>query len=223
MRQNTFLYQSLSYRIAAGIAVFVVTTFSGLLADTTLHAASPSGESGELDGRSVAILVENMYEDLELWYPYYRLKEAGAEVMIVGPKEDTSYESKHGYPATSDRAAADVSADKLDGVIIPGGYSPDRMRRHPEMVQLVHDLDAAGKLVAAICHGGWMLCSADVLEGREATSYSSIKDDMVHAGADWVDRTVVRDKNLVTSRFPADLPNFMRTVIAVLHQQASAK
>ncbi|MHB0958509.1 MAG: type 1 glutamine amidotransferase domain-containing protein [Pirellulaceae bacterium] len=170
----------------------------------------------ELQRKKVAILVEQLYEDLELWYPYYRLKEAGAEVVIVGPKARETYPSKHGYPAKSDQAADDVSAGDFDAVVIPGGYSPDHMRRSKAMVRLVRDMDAQGKTIAAICHGGWMLCSADVLKNRRVTSYSSIKDDVTHAGAQWVDEEVVEDGNLITSRQPADLPAFMRAVVQAL-------
>lgn len=161
-----------------------------------------------------AVLVEDLYEDQELWYPVQRLTEAGAQVTLVGPEAGVTYKSKHGYPATSDKAAGDVPVDEIDGVIVPGGYAPDRMRRHEPMVRLVRETFQAGKVVAAICHGGWMLCSAGVLEGKEATSFSAIKDDLVHAGAKWVDQEVVRDDNLITSRTPDDLPAFLRTIIA---------
>ena len=171
-----------------------------------------------LEGKSVAVLVEDIYEDLELWYPVYRLREAGAEVVLVGPESGKTYTSKHGYPATADRAAGDVSAAEYDAVIIPGGYAPDRMRRHPAMVKLVADAVRDDKTVAAICHGGWMLCSADALRGRRVTSFVAIRDDMVHAGAEWVDEQVVCDGNLITSRTPADLPAFLRSILASLAQ-----
>lgn len=169
----------------------------------------------ELHGKRVAILVENIYEDLEFWYPYYRLKEAGAEVVVVGSGAE-SYQSKHGYPAKADTAADKVSAAEFDGVIIPGGYAPDHMRRHPAMVKLVREAVEQGKVVAAICHAGWMLASAGVLRGRTVTGFFSIKDDLINAGANYVDREVVRDGNIITSRFPADLPAFMRETIAAL-------
>jgi len=172
----------------------------------------------QLEGKTFAVLVEDQYEDQELWYPVRRLQEAGADVVIVGPEAGATYASKHGYPATADRAAADVSAGQFDGVIIPGGYAPDRMRRHPAMVQLVADASADGKVVAAICHAGWMLASAGVLKGRHATSFFAIKDDMINAGAEWVDKEVVVDGNLVTSRQPDDLPAFLRAIL----EQATA-
>lgn len=167
-----------------------------------------------LSGKKFAVLVEKFYEDQELWYPVYRLREAGADVHIVGPQAGATYESKHGYPAKADRAAAEVSGKDYDGVIIPGGYSPDHMRRHEAMVQFVKDAGAANKLLAAICHAGWMLCSADVLRGKKCTSFFAIKDDMVNAGCEWVDEEVVQDGNLITSRTPADLPAFMKAIIA---------
>ena len=167
----------------------------------------------KLKGKRFAVLVEDMYEDQELWYPVRRLQEEGADVVIVGPEKGATYKSKHGYPATAQASASEVSGRQLDGVIVPGGYAPDRMRRHAAMVQLVRDAFEANKIVGVICHGGWMLCSADVLKGRMATGFSAIKDDMVHAGAEWVDREVVQDRNLVTSRQPDDLPAFMRTII----------
>ncbi len=169
--------------------------------------------ANEAQGKRFAVLVENEYEDLELWYPVFRLREAGAEVAIVGPKSGEVYRSKHGYPAKADRAAAEVKAGELDGVIIPGGYAPDKMRRHEAMVQLVKDAVQGGKLVAAICHAGWMLCSADAVRGRRVTSFSSIKDDLKHAGAEWVDQPVVQDGNLITSRQPGDLPQFMEAIL----------
>ena len=168
----------------------------------------------------VAILAETLYEDLELWYPYYRLREAGADVFVVGSGSAETYQSKHGYPVTVDAEADTVTASQFDGVIIPGGYSPDHMRRHPSMVKLVREAHEQGKVVAAICHAGWMLCSANIVRGKTVTSYRSIKDDMVNAGANWVDREVVRDGTLITSRSPADLPAFMRTTIAALQERA---
>jgi protease I len=170
-------------------------------------------------GQHVAILVERDYEDLELWYPYYRLKEAQADVVLVGPESGVIYPSKHGYPAKTHKKIDDMSAADVAAVIIPGGYSPDHMRRNARMVQFVKDCAERGKVVAAICHGGWMLCSAGVLKGKRATSYVSIKDDMTNAGAHWVDEEVVRDGTLITSRKPDDLPHFMTAVLEGLSLQ----
>ena len=181
------------------------------------------GTSSALRGMRVAILAETLYEDLELWYPYYRLREEGADVFVVGSGSAEIYQSKHGYPVTVDAEAETVTASQFDAVIVPGGYSPDHMRRHPSMVKLVREAHEQGKIVAAICHAGWMLASANIVRGRTATSYRSIKDDMVNAGANWVDREVVRDANLVTSRTPADLPAFMRTVIGALRERRTTE
>jgi protease I len=165
---------------------------------------------------TVAVLVENFYEDLELWYPVLRLREAGAKVTIVGPEAGKTYTSKHGYPAKSEAAAGDVKGSDFDAVIVPGGYAPDHMRRHKPMVELVRDAATSGRIVAAICHAGWMLASANVIRGKTMTCFFAIKDDMVNAGATVVDREVVRDGNLITSRTPADLPAFCRAIVEAL-------
>ena len=169
-----------------------------------------------MDGKRVAILVDDLYEDLELWYPYYRLLEAGHQVDLVGHEKDRVYNSKHHYPAKADRAAAEVTADEYDGVVIPGGYAPDKMRTKEAMVRFVREMNDRGKLVAAICHAGWMLVSADILRGRRATSVRAIRDDMRNAGCEWVDEEVVVDGNLVTSRTPVDLPAYMKAILAKL-------
>lgn len=167
----------------------------------------------ELINKKFVVFVEKMFNDLEFWYPYYRLKEAGAEVAIVGSGSAETYTGKAGTQAVVDAAAANISEGNFDGLVIPGGYAPDMMRRYPSMVELVRDFDGAGKPVAAICHAGWMLASAKILQGRTVTSFFAIKDDLEHAGATWVDQDVVVDKNLITSRTPDDLPAFMRALI----------
>lgn len=170
----------------------------------------------ELQEKKVAILIEEMFNTHEFWYPYFRLKEAGAEVVVVGTGSAEIYHGKPGTDAEPDVSADQVSAADFDGVVIPGGYAPDLMRRSPQMVQFVKDLFDSGKIVSAICHAGWMLVSAGVLKGKTVTSFFAIKDDMVNAGAEWVDREVVVDGNLVTSRKPDDLPAFMKAVIGAL-------
>jgi len=167
----------------------------------------------------VAILAENIYEDLELWYPYYRLLEAGIEVQIVAPLAGQTYESKHGYPAISDLASKDARVEDFDGVVVPGGFAPDRMRRDAELRRFVAGMDEAGKVVAAICHAGWMLISAKMLGGRRVTSVEAIRDDMENAGATWLDEAVVVDGNLITSRTPADLPVFMPAILNALQSE----
>jgi protease I len=172
----------------------------------------------ELDGKRVVILAEDLYEDQELWYPLLRLREAGATVCVVGPKAGAVYKSKHGYPVTTDMAASDVNLGDVAGVVVPGGYAPDRLRRHGALVRLVRDVHEKGAVVAFICHGGWVPISAGILKGKRATSVGAIRDDMVNAGADWVDEAVVRDGNLVSSRTPDDLPVFCKTLIDALSQ-----
>lgn len=170
----------------------------------------------ELAGARVAILAEDLYEEVELWYPYYRLKEAGATVTIIGTGRAATFNGKHGLPVTVDRSIDDVSPDDFDAVVIPGGFAPDLMRRKPSMVELVRALGASGKPVSAICHGASMLISARLVRGRNLTCFFSIKDDIVEAGGNFIDAEVVRDGNVITSRVPADLPAFMPEVIATI-------
>ena len=173
-----------------------------------------------LKGKRVAILAENLYQEMELWVPYYRMKEEGAEVRVVGAGGSRSYASKHGYPVAVDVQADAVSAVEFDAVIVPGGYAPDMMRRHEAMVKLVREAAQQGKVVAAICHAGWMQASADVIRGKKVTSFFSIKDDMVHAGGQWSDAEVVVDGYLITSRKPDDLPAFCRAIVGALSKTA---
>jgi len=169
-----------------------------------------------LKGKRVAIFAEDLYEDLELWYPLLRLKEAGAEVVVVGPGDAKEHHGKYGYPVAVDQAISDVNAARFDAVVVPGGYAPDRMRRHAGMVAFIREMARRGKIVAAICHGPWMLASAEVVAGKTVTCFSAIKDDLVHAGATYQDAEVVVDGNLITSRQPADLPAFLGAIIAGL-------
>jgi deglycase len=169
----------------------------------------------ELAGKRIAILVEDMYQEHEFWYPFYRMKEAGAKVTVVGTGAK-EYHSKIGLPAPGGVPAESVAAPDFDAVIVPGGYAPDRMRRNAAMLKLVRDSFTQGKIVAAICHAGWVLVSAGILKGKKATCVSAIKDDVVNAGATYVDQEVVRDGNLITSRTPDDLPAFCRGIIAAL-------
>ena len=170
----------------------------------------------DLKGTRVAVLAEEIYEDLELWYPVLRLREAGAEVKIVGPRAGEVYKSKHGYPAKADLGMDEANPAEFSAVVIPGGYAPDRMRRHAAMLNFVRAMHEAGKPVAFICHAGWVPISAGIVRGRTVTSVSAIKDDLVNAGARWVDQEVVIDGNLITSRTPPDLPAFCRELIGLL-------
>ncbi len=176
----------------------------------------------DLSSARVAVLVEQQYQELEVWYPVYRLREAGCKVTLVGPKAGENYPSKLGYPAKSDRAVSDVSADDFDAVVIPGGFAPDFLRRTEAMITLVSNLAEQGKVVAAICHGPWVLCSTQALKGKKATCFFAIKDDVMNAGAKYSDAEVVRDGNLITSRKPDDLPAFLKTIIQAITEYKPA-
>jgi protease I len=173
----------------------------------------------QLQGRCIAILVDIAYQEMEVWYPYYRFQEAGAQCVFVGAEAGKVYASKVGYPATAQLSYDAANADAFDGVVIPGGYAPDHIRRHAKANQFVKEMNTHGKLVASICHGAWVLCSAGILKGRRATCFFAIKDDVVNAGAHYEDAEVVVDHNLVTSRKPEDLPAFCRAAIQVLVEQ----
>src|SRR5438128_6231716 len=172
----------------------------------------------ELEGRRAAVLVEQQYQEMEVWYPVYRLREAGCKVTLVGPEAGQTYPSKLGYPAKSDRSARDVSADDFDILVIPGGFAPDFLRRSEAVLKLVSTMAEEGKVVAAICHGAWVLCSTQALKGKKATCFFAIKDDVSNAGARYVDAEVVRDGNLITSRKPDDLPAFLQAIIQAVRE-----
>ncbi|OGR87816.1 MAG: protease [Elusimicrobia bacterium RIFCSPHIGHO2_02_FULL_57_9] len=163
--------------------------------------------------KTVVVLIEEQYQDLEVWVPYYRLREAGIKTLLLGRETGKAYKSKHGYPVVAQTDYSKTKAKDLDGVIIPGGFAPDFMRRYPEPALLVAEMFKSGKLVASICHGAWILCSAGVLKGMTATCFYAIADDVKNAGARYVDREVVVDKNLITSRKPEDLPAFCSEII----------
>jgi protease I len=167
--------------------------------------------------KRLAVLVEQKYEELELWYPVLRFREAGARVSLIGPEGGKTYPSKLGYPAKTDVAARDVDISQYDALLIPGGFCPDYIRRSDDMLKLVRKAVELKLPIAAICHGPWVLCSTEALRGgRKATSYSSIKDDLVNAGATWVDAEVVVDGNIITSRTPEDLPAFTKALLAAV-------
>jgi len=173
-------------------------------------------ESMKLKGKKIALMVDREYQELEVWYPYYRLGEEGAEVVRVAPRAAEQYPSKLGYPCPSDAAAGELDAGEFDAVVVPGGWCPDYMRRDESMIRFIRQAARAGIVLAAICHGGWMLCCTDALKGRKATSFIAIRHDMINAGAEWVDQEVVIDGNVITSRRPDDLPAFCAAVIKAL-------
>lgn len=168
--------------------------------------------------KKVAILIEDLFDERELIYPYFRLLEEGFQVDLIGAEKDKVYTSKVGLTEKSTHSSKEVSADDYLGVVIPGGFSPDYMRRTKETVDFVREMDKAGKPIAAICHGGWMLASACDLKGKKVTSFFAIKDDLVNAGAEYVDQEVVVDGHLITSRTPKDLPIFLKTIIEKLRE-----
>ena len=173
-----------------------------------------------LSGKRIVILCGPDYEDMELHYPRYRLMEEGAEVVVAGIGEKT-YKGKKGYPVTVDAQVTELSVRDFDAVVIPGGYAPDHMRRSEELLSLVREIHDEGKTVAAICHAAWVTVSAGILKGRRMTCAPAIKDDVINAGADYVDEPVVVDGNLVTSRRPDDLPAFLPALIQAIATQDS--
>ena len=168
------------------------------------------------ENKHVLAFVDDIYEDLELWYPKLRLQEAGLQMTVAGPRADAVYAGKHGYPCRSDAAIADMNAADFDGVLLPGGFMPDKLRRDAKVLDLIRQIAGAGKLTAAICHGGWLAISAGVYRGVRVTGSLGIKDDLVNAGAVWEDAAVVVDRHFVSSRKPDDLPDFCRAMLKVL-------
>lgn len=169
-----------------------------------------------LSGQRMLIFVGDDYEDLELWYPKLRLMEAGAHVVVAGEMEGHQYSGKHGYPCVADAAIADMETADFQGVVCPGGWMPDKLRRNPQVLELIREFHASGKMIAAICHGGWMPISAGVYRGVKVTGSAGIKDDLINAGAHWEDAPVVVDRHFVSSRKPDDLPAFCEGMLKVL-------
>lgn len=163
--------------------------------------------------RRVLIFVDDIYEDLELWYPKLRFIEAGAHVVVAGPEAEHRYSGKHGYPCVSDAAIRDMEAADFHAVVVPGGFMPDKLRRDAKVLELVRQFAASGKLVAAVCHGGWIPISAGVYRGVRVTGSPGIKDDLINAGANWEDAAVVVDRHFISSRKPDDLPDFCRAIL----------
>ena len=172
-----------------------------------------------LSGKRILSFVGDVYEDLELWYPKLRMIEAGAEFICAGQESDIRYDGKNGYPCVSDTRISDMNAGDFDGLLCPGGFMPDKLRRDANVLQLVRDFHEQGKLVAAICHGGWIPISAKVYDGVRVTGSLGIKDDLENAGAIWEDAPVVVDRHFVSSRKPDDLPDFCKGMLQVLVRQ----
>lgn len=170
----------------------------------------------DISGKKIAIVLDEQYQELEVWYPYYRFIEAGANVELIASQAGKTYLSKLGYPCVSTNSVDTVRGGEFDAVIIPGGWAPDFMRRDERMIRFIQQCVSAEIVLAAICHGGWMLCCTDVLRGRCATSFVAIKHDMINAGANWVDEQCVVDGNVITARQPDDLPAFCKAVIEAI-------
>jgi len=166
--------------------------------------------------KKVAILVDEMYQVLEVWYPYYRFLEAGFQVNLVAAEAKKEYHSKEGYPCISGISAAEADAGDYDCLLVPGGFAPDFMRRSADVIKFASDMVDSGRIIAAICHGGWLLCSTKIYKGKKATCFMAIKDDIINAGAEYIDDECVVDGNLITSRKPDDLPAFCTAVMEAL-------
>lgn len=170
--------------------------------------------------QNILILVADEYEDLELQYPKYRLLEAKKKVTIAGEKKEITYKGKHGYPCKADITFDEIKVKDFDGLIIPGGYAPDKLRRNSKVLEITKEFNDQKKLIAFICHAGWVPISAKIIKGVKCTSFMAIKDDMINAGAKWVDEPVVVDRNFITSRSPADLPVFCPAIIEYLSKKS---
>lgn len=171
-----------------------------------------------LENHKVISLVDHDFDDLELWYPVLRLREEGAQVDLVGQEAKKTYIGKNGVPAESDYAFADINPEEYDAVIVPGGWAPDKLRRFPEVTNIVNHMKDNNKTIGEICHAGWVLISAGILDGKTVTSTPGIKDDMTNAGAKWVNEPVVTDGQLVSSRRPPDLPDYLPELIKTMEK-----
>lgn len=174
-----------------------------------------------LQGKSVICLLDDEFEDLELWYPVYRVREEGATVRFAAPEKGRTYIGKYGVPATSDLSYGELDSASCDGVLVPGGWAPDKIRRYPEVLAFIREMNEAGKPIGQICHAGWVLISARILNGRNVTSTPGIRDDMENAGARWFDEPVVVDGNLISARRPPDLPPYAKAFVKALRASRS--
>lgn len=177
----------------------------------------------DLHGKKIAVLVADQYQEMEVWYPLLRFREDSVETEAVGAEAGKTYYSKKGYPVVADKSLADIHASDYDAVVIPGGWAPDTLRQDQRVLKFVREMHETGRVVAAICHAGWVLTSADIVRGRKATCFKAIKDDLIHAGANYVDSEVVVDGNIITSRMPTDLPAFCREITKALATQPAAR
>ncbi|UHA74071.1 type 1 glutamine amidotransferase domain-containing protein [Paenibacillus sp. 481] len=172
-----------------------------------------------LSGKRIVALVDEEFEDLELWYPIYRAREEGAEVHLVGEQRGKTYIGKYGVPATAEYAFEDIDTAQYDGLLVPGGWAPDKLRRYPEVLRIVREINTAEKAIGQICHAGWVLISAKILEGRTVTSTPGIRDDMENAGCTWIDQDVVVDGHIISARRPPDLAPYGKAFCDVVAQQ----
>lgn len=172
-----------------------------------------------LKDKKILALIHHDFEDLEFWYPVLRLREEGAIVVVAGEEGNTKYSGKYGVPAISDISFQEVNPLTFDGILVPGGWAPDKLRRFKEVLTIVQVMDNNKKIIGQICHAGWVLISAKILKGKKVTSTPGIKDDMENAGAIWIDEPVVVDGHLVSSQRPPDLPDYMREFIKALYKK----
>ena len=170
----------------------------------------------KLKDKKVAYLVEDQFEDLEFWVPVMRLREEGAQVVVIGTGSQEAYQRKHGLTAAVDTTADQVNPADFDAVVVPGGWAPDKLRRYTAVKDLVREVYGADKIVGSICHAGWVLASAGILEGHRAAGSMGIKDDMENAGATWHDASAFRDGNIVWGRVVEDIPNFCRELVRAI-------
>ncbi|HEX8731075.1 MAG TPA: type 1 glutamine amidotransferase domain-containing protein [Ktedonobacterales bacterium] len=172
-----------------------------------------------LSGKTIGVFVAEGFEDLEFWVPVMRLREEGARTLIIGLTRE-KVTAKHCLTATPEVTASEVHAAELDGLVVPGGWAPDKLRRSEDVLRIVREVHEAGKVIGVICHGGWVAASAEIVRGMRVTGSRGIRDDMVHAGATWVDEPAFRSGNLVWGRVVEDIPDFLRELVAALVEQA---
>ncbi|EFM12905.1 intracellular protease, PfpI family [Paenibacillus curdlanolyticus YK9] len=173
-----------------------------------------------LNNQTIICLLDDEFEDLELWYPVYRVREEGATVLYAGPEKGKKHIGKYGVPAVADLSYDELDSAKIDGLLVPGGWAPDKIRRYPKVLDIVREMNDQNKPIGQICHAGWVLVSAKILNGRKVTSTPGIRDDMENAGAEWFDEAVVVDGNLISARRPPDLPEYGQAFVEALRARA---